>query len=403
MHWRMAWRNLWRNRRRTFITVAAILFAVLLSVVMNSFQKGTWDRIVGSVVEQYSGYGQVHQKGYWDEQTLNNSMPFLPLDSLAAAPDNLTGLVPRLESFALGAHGNLSQGVQVIGVDPVQEHALTRLADKVESGRYFERGEQGILVGKDYARIMDMALGDTLILLGQGYHGVTAVGQYPIVGVLNFGNPELNKRMAYLPLSEAQYVFGMPGRVTAMIMQFDNHYTFAETIAAFRSQIDTSRFEVMDWREMNPALVQAVQADTGGMVIMLLIIYMVIAFGIFSTVLMMTAERKREFGILLSIGMKRWRLQLMMLYETLLLAVIGVLSGLLASLPLMAYFGNNPIEVGGQMAEMYAEYGFEAVVAFSTEPSIFIDQALIIGAIVLAVYVYPWYHLRKIDPIEARD
>ena len=401
MQIKLAWRNLWRNKRRTLITVAAIFFSVVLSVVMSSFQQGTWSQIIGSVVEQYSGYGQIHHKGYWDEQTLNNSMEYLPLDSIPNRPHNLIQLVPRLESFALGSHGRSAQGVQIIGIDPHKEDSLTNLADKVSEGTYLTQNEPGILLGEGYARIMEMGVGDTLVLLGQGYHGVTAVGQYEVKGLLNFGNPELSSRLAYLPLKEAQYVFGMEGRVTAMVMQFDNNYRFERTIKEVRGSMDTSRFEVMNWKEMNPSLVQAVQADTGGMVIMLLIIYMVIGFGIFSTVIMMTAERNHEFGILLAIGMKRWRMQVMMFFETLFLALIGILAGLIATLPLMAYFGNNPIQLQGKMAEMYEDYGFEAVIAFSTEPQVFLSQAAIILAIILAVYFYPFNKIRKMDSVDA--
>lgn len=290
----------------------------------------------------------------------------------------------------------------MVGIDPLLEDSLTGLANKIIKGQYLKAGKPGILLGEGYARIMELDVGDTLILLGQGYHGTTAVGQYEVTGIVRFGNPEINKRVTYLPLQEAQYVFGMPGRVTAMVMHFDNNYEFEETVQAVRRQLDTNRYEVMNWREMNPSLVQAVQADTGGMVIMLLIIYLVIAFGIFSTVLMMTAERKHEFGILLAIGMKRWRMQLMMFFETIFLALLGIIAGLLAALPVMGYFGDNPIKLQGNMAEMYEEYGFEPVVAFSAQPEIFVNQALIIMAIVLVVYIYPWNKLRKIDAVESR-
>jgi ABC-type lipoprotein release transport system permease subunit len=399
----LAWRNLWRNRRRTFITVGAIFFSVLLAIIMSSFQRGTWDQIIGSVVEQYTGYGQIHQRGYWDEQKLNNSMPLLTKDSLGRVPANLQNLVPRLESFALGAYEDQSRGTQVVGIDPLLEDSLTGLADKVVDGTYLAPGQPGLLIGEGYARIMGMGVGDTLIFLGQGYHGVTAVGKYAITGIVKFGNPELNKSVTFLPLEEAQYLFGMPGRVTAMVLQLDNTYAFAETVSALRNTIDTARYEVMGWREMNPSLVQAVQADTGGMVIMLFVIYLVIAFGIFSTVLMMTAERRHEFGILLSIGMKRWRMQLMMFFETLFLALIGILAGILGALPVMAYFGNNPIEIGGEMAEMYEDYGFQPIVSFATQPEIILNQALIILLIILAVYIYPWFQLRNIDAVESRS
>lgn len=402
MHLKMAWRNMWRNKRRTFITMGAILFSVVLAVIMSSFQKGTWDQIIGSVIEQYSGYGQIHKKGYWDEQILNNAMPLISKDSIQPTPKNLKNLIPRLEAFALGSYKNSSQGAQVVGVDPALEDSLTGLSKKLVRGEYLKKDEPGILLSEGYARIMGMDVGDTLILLGQGYHGITAVGLYNVVGIVNFGSPELNNRITFLPLKEAQYTFGMPGLVTSMVFQFESHYDFEKTISEIRSNIDTSRYEVMNWKEMNPSLVQAVQADTGGMVIMLAIIYIVIAFGIFSTVLMMTAERVKEFGILLSIGMKRWRMQLMMFYETMLLAIIGILAGLVAALPVMSYFGQHPIQLSGEMAKMYEDYGFEAVVAFSTNPQIFINQAMIIMVVVILIFIYPWNQLRKLDPVTSR-
>jgi ABC-type lipoprotein release transport system permease subunit len=171
-------------------------------------------------------------------------------------------LVPRLEAFALGSHKNNSQGAQVVGIDPLLEDSLTGLANKLIKGQYLKANTPGILVAEGYARILELHVGDTLILLGQGYHGTTAVGQFEVTGIVRFGNPEINKSVTYLPLQQAQYVFGMPGRVTAMVMQFDNNYEFEKTVQTIRSQIDTGRYEVMNWREMNPSLVQAVQADT---------------------------------------------------------------------------------------------------------------------------------------------
>ena len=70
---KLTWRNLWRNHRRTLITMASISFAVVLAVLMKSLQKGVFDNLIQNVVSFYSGYVQVHKKGYWDEQVIENS------------------------------------------------------------------------------------------------------------------------------------------------------------------------------------------------------------------------------------------------------------------------------------------------------------------------------------------
>ncbi len=398
---KLAWRNLWRNKRRTLITSAAIFFSVTLSILMTSLQQGFWAHVIGSVVEQYTGYAQIHKKGYWMEQTLENSMPLLTMDSLQYVPDNLEAMVPRIESFALGSDHDNAFGTMVLGVNPQEEDDLTHLSEKVSQGSYFKEGQATVLLSEGYANILELGVGDTVVFLGQGYHGVNAVGKYPIAGLLHIGNPELNKQLSYMPLDEAQRMYGMEGRVTNIVLKFKNKNRFGKTVEELRKQLDTSRYEVMTWQEMNPQLVQAVQADTGGMIIELFVIYLVIAFGIFSTIIMMTAERKHEFGILLAIGMKRWRMQLMTFIETLMLSFIGIIAGVALTLPVILYLQGNPIYLTGPTAEALESYGFEPAFAFIAEPYVFLNNIFFVFLIVLLVYLYPYNKLRKLKAIDA--
>jgi len=76
MFLKLAWRNIWRNKRRSLITIASIFCAIFFSVVMRTMQLGSYDLMIDSMVRFYSGYIQIHSKGYWDEQTLDNSFDF---------------------------------------------------------------------------------------------------------------------------------------------------------------------------------------------------------------------------------------------------------------------------------------------------------------------------------------
>ena len=66
--------------------------------------------------------------------------------------------------------------------------------------------------------------------------------------------------------------------------------------------------KVIGWREMNKLMINQMDADSKSGMIMIIILYLVIAFGIFGTILMMTAERRREFGVLVAIGMQKSKL-----------------------------------------------------------------------------------------------
>lgn len=397
---KLAWRNLWRNRRRTVITIASVVMAVFLSVTMNSFQEGSWDKMLDNVIAQYNGYGQVHATGYWEDKSLNNAMLPIDPDTLQNKPANLIDLVPRLEAFALLSSNAQTIGARVVGMDPVKENQLTGIADKVVEGTYWQEGAPTLLMGKGLAQRMSVTVGDTIVLLGQGYHGANAVGKYVVGAIVKLNSPDLDKTLAMLPLAEAQYVFGTGPLVTGMVMHLEDPAQYENTIVQLDAQLP-DHYAVMGWQELMPSLVEAIQADKAGNYIMQFIIYLVIVFGIFSTVLMMTAERQHEFGVLLAIGMKKWRLQVMVMLELLLLDILGVFIGIIAALPLVLYLAHYPITISGDMSGMIEEYGMEPVFTTSTEPWIFISQGWLMLVITLLIVIYPFVKIMRMQAVEA--
>ena len=213
-YFKLAWRNLWRNRRRTLITLASVLMAVVLAIGIRSFQKGVYGNMISNAVRFSTGYIQVHAKGYWEDQSINNSFePGSELKTALNKDRNISLTVPRLESFALASSGPHTKGVEVIGIDPAKEEAMNNLKGKIIAGKYFKENEtgQGILIGDGMAHYLQLNLGDTLVLLGQGYHGSTAAGQYLIQGIFHFPLEQLNSSLVYLNLPDAQALFGAPG------------------------------------------------------------------------------------------------------------------------------------------------------------------------------------------------
>ena len=140
---KLAWRNIWRNKRRTLITVASILFAVLFSIFMNAFQKGAWVRMLDNIVNYYYGYAQIHQKGYWEEKTINDALELN--EELWQLPSNIEGLeqiIPRLETFALLSSGEHTSGMMIVGTNPKAEDQLTQLKSRLTEGVYFEKSDK---------------------------------------------------------------------------------------------------------------------------------------------------------------------------------------------------------------------------------------------------------------------
>ncbi len=398
---KIAWRNIWRNKRRTFITVASIMFALFFAIIMRGFQKGSYAKMKENAIESYSGYLQIQKKGYWDDKNINNSM-FLDAQIVKnmESDSRVSVIIPRLESFALASSGESTKGVMVTGIDPEKEDKMTRIKSYLKRGSFIDSSDKSIMVAEGLAEFLRLKVNDTLVLFSSGYHGTTAAGLYPVKGILKLPTPEMNKSTVYLALPEAQQLFSAEKRTTAMVfdlMDLDELEALEQDV---RQKIDPERYEVMGWEIMNKELLQMIETDNAGGVIMIAIIYMVIAFGIFGTVLMMTNERIREFSVMISLGMRKTKLARVVILELFFLTAMAVLAGILISLPVMFYFYYNPIEFSGDAVEVMKDFNFEPVMPMSLEGNIFVFQGIAISILSTIAMSYPTIKILKLDVVK---
>lgn len=203
----MAWRDIWRNRRRSYITISSIAFSVLFACAFMSMQYGSMTYMIDNAVRFYSGLMQVQKVGYWDERTLNNSMPYsLELLHNLQQVEGVMVAVPRVESFALSAYGNLTRPAMIMRVDFDKENEITRIKQKLVVGDLMEYDESGVLLSSGMAEYLKMGLGDTLVLIGQGYHGVNAAALFVVKGLIKFANPTQNKQVVAMSLANAERI-----------------------------------------------------------------------------------------------------------------------------------------------------------------------------------------------------
>lgn len=396
----IAWRNLWRNKKRTIITTLSIFMAVLLSLFMRSMQKGAYSGMIKSVVKLSTGYIQIHGKGYWEEKSINKSMLYdKELLNKVSSIDAVSMAIPRLESFALASYGKKSKGVLVEGIDPEKENQNTRLNEKIIKGKYLEYSDNGVLVASKLAKYLNIDVGDTLVLIGQGYHGVSANGIFRVKGIIKHPLPELNNKLVYMNLNTAASFYAAYNRLTSISIMLKNEEALDETLEKVEEICD-SKFEVMRWDELNKEVVQAIKSDNAGGIFMLAILYVVIAFGVFGTMVMMTMERRKEFAVMIAVGMRKSKLMFVVLVETILLGFTGIITGTLAATPILYYLKINPIKFTGDLAEAYEKFGLEPVLSFSLNHEIFINQALTVAIITLVASIYPLFIINKFDVLK---
>lgn len=401
MYLTLSWRNLWRDKRRTIIAACSVFFAVLLAVLMRSGQIGSYAYMIDSSAKLYMGYFQIQGEGYWENRSLDKSITLsaAQFDSLLHVP-HLTSVTPRLEAFALVARQANTKVAQVAGVDPASENAMTGLKKRLVGGTYLADGSDAVMIAQGLADILGIKVGDSVVIYGQGYHGQTAAARLPVCGIVKLPFPSMNNGMLYLTLSNAQDVFSAYGRITSAAVMADNVAHLASVVAGARNAVG-DKYAFLTWDTMMPDLVQGIRLDNASGIVMLIILYIVIAFGVFGTVMMMTSERAREFGILVSLGMKKARLVLVTTLETIQISFLGALAGFIGSIPLIYYLHNNPIHMTGEAAKAYESFGVEPIMNFSTNPHILLSQSIVVLVIAIAAAAYPVFFVGRLKPAKA--
>ena len=401
---KIAWRNIYRNKKRSLITITSIFAALFLIILMRALQFGFYDKLIETVVESYAGYVEVHADGFWDNQNLDNSMEVdQRLINDIKSVEGVDNIVQRLQTFSLISMGNKTKGGVINGINISDEQKITDWNKKMISGT-FKIGKNEIIIGKGIAEYFDIKENDTLILYGQGYRGVMAAGKYPVKGVIDLKNPDLNKLGVFMNIETARNYVSSDEISTHIIVDKKQYYD-EEKIANDLTQVLSKDYEIMTWKETLPEIEQTITADNAGGVIMAFILYIIVVFGMFGTVLMMTEERTYEFGVLISLGMSRARLFGIIFIETIILSMIGVFIAIIITYPITFYYNLNPIDMATLMGEgadqMMEEMGFSPLFPMSIEWDIPLTHALVIFISSLLISIYPAIKISKLNPVKS--
>ena len=394
---KLAWRNIWRNSRRTLITMASVFSAVLFCIICESLALGSWNKLIDNILRTQASHIEVQGKGYDENRNMDYymSMDTATLRRLRELP-HVTNISPRVEAFALGSSDKTAKGVGVLGIDPAEEHRKSSLADRLVEGEYLRQDDDGVLLGRRLSEFLQVEVGDSVALMGQGYHGSSAIGLFPVRGIVSLIFPELDNNLMYMSIPAAQYFINMPDGYSGLLVSVDKQRHIDETRRQIASLTDTAHVATLPWEQtMEELLIQSKANDVYRQIIKF-ILYVIVGFGILGTIIMMTNERKHEFGVLVALGMKRRRLSAVVCVEMAFITLIGAASAILVSLPVTYYFELFPIRIGGELGRISMGYGMEPVLPMMTTPHIFLNQAAIVLLITCVIIFYPVYKISKL-------
>lgn len=403
----LAWRNLWRHKRRTLITASSIAFGVLLAVTFTGAGDYFYTRMIDAGANMGMGHITIaapdynrapsSQKRIQDADTLQTMIADLP---------EVKSVVARIQGQAMFASARKSVGGAFIAIDPVREDANNNLyIQALSEGEMLKTiTGKGIVMGVDLARKLQLTLGKKVVYTTTDVNGdiVSAIAR--VSGLFRTGVSEVDGGMALLPMQSVQKVLGYEADEVSFIAVslWDQRASHALR-GRMQSQSEFKHVEVLNWQQTQPDLAGMIAVDKSANRISQLLIALLIAAGILNTMLMSVLERMREFGVMMALGMSPMNLFGLVMLEAFWLAVIGLIIGIIVTIPWYLYMA----EIGIDLTSAYGDDFSFGGVLLDTVFKIRLFKESIIGILIglfslaLLSGAYPAWRAGRIPPVES--
>ncbi|MCW8919630.1 MAG: FtsX-like permease family protein, partial [Gammaproteobacteria bacterium] len=368
-----------------------------------------------------TGQMQLHRQAFIDDQDLYATLPW---DYLSRIEEELPGIdaAPRLYAAGLASAGDASNGVMIKAVDPLREREVTKMLDHLRlgesrldlaSGADEALQRYNVIVGAQLAKNMRLAIGDELVLITQAADGSIGNALFRVAGVLRPVEPNFDRMGVLMSIEAYQYLMYLEEGFHELALKSRDLTDLEATQQAIATLLRGLALEqpldelggaarVRNWRELAPAIADLLELSRSMVLIVGFIIVGLASLGMLNTMLMAVHERSHEFGILLSIGMSRWWLLTMVMFESLCLALISALAGSLVGALAAGYFERHGLDFSASMPDGYDWAGmvFEPVMYGYLLPQDLLRSSLLMIAIALLASIIPSWRTIRLKPAQ---
>jgi ABC-type lipoprotein release transport system permease subunit len=398
---KLAWRNIWRKRGRSFFTALAVALVVIFTTLQSGLTGAITNALFTSLIST-GGHIQIHPENYRDAKdfgdTLIRNVGQVEEKLSSALPAN-TELVTVLQTGGLleGSSGR-SRGIGLIGVAQPANLRESFVEDYLAEGKFPEDGDiESIALGVNLADSLRVTIGDTVYMYASNTEGYGA-SAYTVIGLLDIPG---SQSLAYTSLLAAQEL-AAPDSVSRIELHFNDFTKLTDDakLPALQTQITDalgSGYSIEKWDEVNPGMRGFIDTQGATSVVFQLVFFILAGLVVTNTIYLSIIERIREFGVMMALGLSRWKVMLMVFYESLSLCGVGAaIGGVIVSLVL--WRTSQGIQVAA--FETFFEGLPNTLYTSVTSSSILIILAFVVITGILAA-LWPARTAAKLEPVEA--
>lgn len=399
---RLALRNLARNRRRTLLTAMIISLSLTSLMFTDALIQGTTDTMVRSATRLYSGDAQIHHREFLarqDESQVIND-PETVLNQLAREPD-VAGFAARTLAFGMVSSAANNRAVQVVGIDPVAEAGVSKIAGAIIAGDYLSDGGPvtQILIGDRLAQLLEAGIGDRIVVSVNNQNTESAEQQlFRVSGIFHLNARVMDENLVFVRLPEAQAMMGLDDAVHEIAFNLTTASLATETDLALWQRLSNERRVAQGWTELMPQLATMLRLSNSSTVIAGIVLFILAGLGVINGLFMSIYERTYEFGVLLAIGTRRRQVFRLIMVEGLILALGAIAIGLVLGVLVITWSASIGIDYGSM------EISGVSLAEIIRPQHRFIQYSALpfwVLVMTLVACIYPAIHAARIVPAKA--
>lgn len=398
----IAWRNVWRNPRRSWVLITSIAVGVLGYFGTTGFSRGFLQQMVETTINLHGGHIMITSKGYQENPQIRLFIKepaeiSAALDEIAdvnyASLVSLQGMINSSETAA---------GVMINGIDPERERDITVIERSIVDGRYLnhEESKHEILMGLALAEKLNVELGEKVVLMTTDLDNNISSGAYRIIGLFRTASHDFDKRHVYLNQEQVQSLAGYEDEVTGFTLRLNRGVDMEKKAREIRARLAGNHLDVLTWKDRNPLLVISIDAYNSSIVIIVVILFIAIAFSIANSFLMVIYERIHELGIMMANGVLPKKIRRMLYSEALFITLIGTVAGAAVSAIILGYLGRFGLDLS-MVAKGLGIFGVGAVIYPEVAMIDITIGLIVIYAVVFISVLYPSYRASRFVVVDA--
>ncbi len=359
---KIGWRSIWRNKRRSLISLFSIIIGTGIPIFFVCIAWGFYAGLIDDVARLMSGHITYEHVEYrnspsndlWVEdiqkidQTLNNNSEILT-----------TKQIVNLQGVAHTAKGSV--GISLMGVEPEKEIAISFLPENIIKGKYLSKGdERWVVVGQKLAKNLNIDIGKKFVFTTNNVDGELTEELFRVKGVFKTGSKEIDGHFVQSDIEIARKVAGLSNddvsQLGIIVKNPDNHENFIKDL---QKSVTKNNGVFLSWQKIMPDVATTIRMDRTAISSFMIMLVVIVLFTMFSTILMSTLERRREFASLLAIGTQQIELKIQILLETIFFGLIACPLGVLLGISLAKWVeGYDMMDMFGGKAEDMTVGGF---------------------------------------------